>query len=298
MPVIYEVRIDSTGNLNSYRIHWQNLAAQSQDAFTQPDHAPTSDEVQRLWLKPVHHHALGQKLFRFLDGDARHLQRALTEAAEHGEPLIIQLRPCKEAADWPFELLAQEGIFLLPGRMHLLRQVSDWGVKKTRQPANRPLKLLFMACSALDIEPELDFEREEETIFRVTEKLAIDMEVEDSGSLAGLRERLEAEAYDVVHLSGHADIDKHGSAPHPKSVKEAERGQPFFIMETETGRAQLVTPRDLWHEALIENPPGVLFLSGCRTGETPAEQAATSFAQQLVEKFNVPAVLSWGTLCG
>ena len=280
MPVIYEVRIDSTDNPKSYSIHWHNLAAQSQNAFTQFDHAPTPDEVQRLWLKPEHHHALGQKLFRFLDGDARHLQRALTEAADHGEPLILQLWPCKEAADWPFELLAQDSSFLLPTRMHLLRQVSDWGAKKTRQPANRPLKLLFMACSALDVEPELDFEREEETIFRVTEKSAIDMEVEDSGALAGLRERLEAEAYDVVHLSGHADIDR--------------QGQPFFIMETETGRAQHVTPRDLWHEALIENPPAVLFLSGCRTGETPAEQAAISFAHYMVEEFKVPAVLSWG----
>jgi hypothetical protein len=200
MPVIYEVRIDSTDNPKSFRIQWHNLAAQSKDAFTQSDHAPTSDEVQRLWLKPECHHALGQKLFRFLDSDARHLQRALNEAADHGEPLILQLLPCKEAADWPFELLAQDGIFLLPARMHLLRQISDWGAKKTRQPANRPLKLLFMACSALDVEPELDFEREEDTIFRVTEKLAIDMEVEDSGSLAGLHDRLEAEAYEGKKL--------------------------------------------------------------------------------------------------
>ncbi|RIK77658.1 hypothetical protein DCC62_09130 [candidate division KSB1 bacterium] len=278
MTVIYTVNIDR--NANGYKITWRNLAAQTENSFTQSDHILTREEVERLWLIPKHHHALGQKLFRFLDGDARHLTRSLEEAAKLSEPLTLYLRAAKELADWPFELLAQEAAFLLSGRLHLLRQVSDWGAHKTSTPANRPLQLLFMACSALDVEPELDFEREEETIFRVTEKLAIDMEVEDSGSLAGLREQLVREAYDVVHLSGHADIDK--------------KGQPFFIMETETGQAQIVTPAELWREALIENPPALLFLSGCRTGETPAEQAATSFAQHLVEQFHVPGVLSWG----
>lgn len=129
-----------------------------------------------MWLKPEHHLGLGQKLFRFLDGDGRHLQRCLEEAGKLSEPLTLQLRAAKEIADWPFELLAQDDAFLLPSRLHLLRQVSDWGAQKISAPANRPLKLLFMACSALDVEPELDFECEEETIFRVTEKLAIDME--------------------------------------------------------------------------------------------------------------------------
>jgi hypothetical protein len=280
MPVHYEVKIDLNADQKTYHIRWRNLVAQTENVFAQADHALTREEVEHRWLKPEYHHALGQKLFRFLDGDARHLQRSLDEAAKLSEPLTLQLRAGKEIADWPFELLAQDGAFLLPSRLHLLRQVSDWGAQKITAPANCPLRLLFMACSALDIEPELDFEREEETIFRVTEKLAIDMEVEDSGGLAGLRERLLRDTYDVVHLSGHADIDKHG--------------RPFFIMETETGRRQNVTPAELWREALIENPPALLFLSGCRTGETPAEQAATSFAQHLVEQFHVPAVLSWG----
>jgi len=280
MPIHYEVKIDRNADQKTYHIRWRNLAAQTENAFAQADYGLTREEAERLWLKPEYHHALGQKLFRFLDGDGRHLQRSLDEAAKLSEPLTLQLRAAKEIADWPFELLAQDGAFLLPSRLHLLRQVSDWGTQKITAPANCPLRLLFMACSALDIEPELDFEREEETIFRVTEKLAIDMDVEDYGGLAGLREQLVSETYDVVHLSGHADIDKNG--------------QPIFIMETETGRPQFVTPAQLWREALIENPPALLFLSGCRTGETPAEQAATSFAQHLVEQFHVPAVLSWG----
>lgn len=194
MALNYEVRIDPTSDQQTYRITWLNIPTQTQDTFAQSDHALTREEVERLWLKPEYHHVLGQKLFRFLDGGAagatRHLQRSLDEAAKLSEPLTLQLRAAKEIADWPFELLAQDGAFLLPSRLHLLRQVSDWGTQKITAPANCPLRLLFMACSALDIEPELDFEREEETIFRVTEKLAIDMEVEDSGGLAGLHEQL------------------------------------------------------------------------------------------------------------
>lgn len=115
------------------------------------------------------------------------------------------------------------------------------------------------------------------------------MEVEDSGSLEGLRSKLEQERYDVIHLSGHADID--------------ENGQPYFIMEDETGHEHRVFPDMLGGDALIENPPRLLFLSACRTGEAPRtpgtagsedSKAAMSFARLLVEKYHVPAVLGWG----
>ncbi len=227
-----------------------------------------------------HQLSIGNRLFRFLDGEGRHLQRALEQAAKQGEPLLLHLRACQVLADLPFELLALDSNFLLPGRIHLIRRVSDWSEQRALNPEDRPLKLLFMACSALDVKPELAFEKEEETIFQVTKNLAIDMEVEDSGSLEGLREKLEREAYDVVHLSGHADIDKNGN--------------PFFVMEDETGYHCQVTPDRLWQEALTENPPRLLFLSGCRTGQTPEGLAASSFAQQLVQRHQLPAVLGWG----
>ena len=137
-----------------------------------------------------------------------------------------------------------------------------------------------MACSALDVQPELDFEKEEETIFQVTENLAVHMDVEDSGSLEGLYQKLEQEEYDVIHLSGHADINKNG--------------QPFFVMENETGFRQDVLRDRLWQKALMENPPRLLFLSGCRTGETPGTEAAVSFARTIVEDYHVPAVIGWG----
>lgn len=279
MRVTYEVTIAPATAPDSFTITWRNHAAQTQETFAQGDHLLHAEELKD-WERPAKHLALGHKLFHFLDGDAHHLQRALDEANQHSESLLLYLRACSEIADWPFELLAHNNAFLLPTRLHLLRRVSERGAAKTIAPHDRGLKLMFMACSALDVAPELDFEREEEAIFQITNKLAIDIEVEDSGSLPGLRERLATESYDIVHLSGHADIDAHGN--------------PFFIMENETGRRHDVSPKMLWQDALKENLPRLLFLSGCRTGETPGQHAAVSFAQHVVENFNVPAVLGWG----
>jgi tetratricopeptide (TPR) repeat protein len=121
----------------------------------------------------------------------------------------------------------------------------------------------------------LEYEREEEAIFNITENLSVDIEVEDLGSLAGLRGQLELNHYNVIHLSSHtAMIDE----------------QPYFIMEQETGYHHMVSPEKLWDEALIENPPQVLFLSG--------NGATVSFARQMVEKHPVPVVLGWGRPVG
>jgi hypothetical protein len=224
---------------------------------------------------------VGERLFDFLDGDSRHLRLALDNASKKGELLDLYLDLCDEVADWPFELLAHEKRFLVGSHVRVIRGVSDWGEAIEFKPQDRPLTLLFLASSPLDGGTELDFEKEEETIFRVTKDLAIDMEVEDSGSLPGLKERLLQDAYDIVHLSGHASINK--------------RGKPYFVMESETGFARFVEAEELWQEALIENKPRLVFLSGCRTGEHPgAEFAAGSLARRLTEEFNVPAVLGWG----
>jgi tetratricopeptide (TPR) repeat protein len=284
MAIIYKVIVEQAekeaGKENLFRITWYNAETNTENFFEQSAREIMQDKTWRAWKNPLYQLDIGSKLFRFLDGDFRHLQRALDEAGQQGESLHLLLHTCNQAADWPFELLAQKDTFLLPHRLHLVRRVSEWGAAKDLPPGNRQLKMLFMACSALDVEPELDFEKEEEAIFHITEKLAIDMEVEDSGSLEGLREQLEREQYDVLHLSGHANID--------------EKGQPYFIMEDETGHEHKVFPGDLWNEGLVENPPRLLFLSGCRTGEAPDKGAAGSFARMLVEKYDIPAVLGWG----
>ncbi|MCK4761584.1 MAG: tetratricopeptide repeat protein [Candidatus Aminicenantes bacterium] len=278
MDVNYNVTIEAAKKENQFLVTYLNEATKKNDSFQVSGQEIKKEDWGKAGQHPAQLTKVGEKLFAFLDGGSR-LQTALDEAEKQGAVLNLCLSTCPETADWPFELLSFQGEALLTRRLHLVRRVSKWGEEKETEPENRSLKILFMACSALDVKPVLDFEKEEEAIFRITGKLAVDMEVEDSGSLEGLREQLTKARYDVAHLSGHADIDK--------------KGRPFFVMEDDTGYRQDVYPEKLWKEALIENPPRLLFLSGCRTGEA-FDNAAFSFARLLVEQFRAAAVLGWG----
>ena len=87
---------------------------------------------------------IGERLFDILNCDER-LVCALANAAECEECQIL-IRTKGRVSDLPFELLYQSG-FLIPSRIHIVRQVSDRGSKKELHSKNRPLKILFMACS-------------------------------------------------------------------------------------------------------------------------------------------------------
>jgi len=113
---------------------------------------------------------IGKKLFDLLNGDRQTLARALKEAHDQGETLQVCVRPEGPTSNLPFELLYYSD-FLAPSQIHLVRRVSDWGCKRTPQPKNRPLKVLFMACSPDGISPILEFEKEEDTIYEVTKEM-------------------------------------------------------------------------------------------------------------------------------
>lgn len=243
------------------------------------------NEIQKLegicrdysWNKsPALWFDIGKRLFSVLNGDGQTLIRALKEADEKGELLQVIIKG-EGAANLPFELLYYND-FLVPSKVHLIRRVSERGIKKTLTPEDRPLKVLLIACSPQDVSPILDFEKEEDTILEVTKDLPIEIDIEDTGSLEGLDELLSKSRYDIVHITGHAGIDK--------------RGIPFFLMEDEEGMRHDVTPSMLW-EKLDLNVPRLVFLSGCRTGQIPEHAAAMSFAEYLTVE-RAPAVLGWG----
>ncbi len=283
MPVIYDVTVQHTGAGDRFRVTWESPQDQTSTSFIS-----VSSRVEQLlssWKNSRSQPDLGQTLFQFLDGGAeyRNLHEALKKAAQQNQPLHINLKPCDRSEDWPFELLADNDQFLLLEKVYLVRRVSDRGMAKEVPPEDRPLKLLFMAASPLDVSPELDYERAEEAIQRIAQDVPMQLAIEDSGSLEGLRLRLLTKQYDVVHLAGHADIDRNDR-------------RPFLQLEDNNGREHKVY-RDILHdEALIENPPRLLFISGCRTGESRVNegQSAGSFTRSLVEKNFIPAVLGWG----
>ncbi len=273
MTLVYDLFIDESGNDSTVLIRWHR-ENREEYRFEQTVKDISPEEAERLWLFPELQMSIGSKLFDFLDGKESYLNQILQKADQQGEFPVIRLFTCKRVADWPFELLAMNNNFLVPHNLHLIRCVqckSPWRKKKNTTPNGYLLKILFMACSPNNLKLELAYEREEDAIFNITENLTVDMEVEDLGSLEGLRRQLELNHYDVIHLSGHTDM-----------IDE----KPYFIMEQETGCAQLVSPEELWGKALIENPPQVLFLSG--------NGATVSFARYMIEKFPVPVVLGWG----
>ncbi|MBF0537798.1 MAG: CHAT domain-containing protein [Nitrospirae bacterium] len=144
-----------------------------------------------------------------------------------------------------------------------------------------PLKMLFMACSPTDVGEKsvLDFEKEEERIFSVIGTNNIDMRIEDTGSLQGLKQaNNKGGGFDIIHITGHAGLDK-------------DKG-PVFYMEDELGKRQKVSSDDLWG-VIKDFPPRMLFLSGCLTGSAYEEANSESFAYKMAQK-GVRWVLCWG----
>jgi tetratricopeptide (TPR) repeat protein len=279
MDYRYQVNITKPEGSASLRVSWQDMEKQVDTSFEVPA-SPVMKERLKSWRKPMNRLAAGQELFKLLDGCQGYFSRLLEKAGRENRIPLVYIKACRETEDWPFELAAQGNRFLVPTAVHLVRCVSHRGVDSKPMPEDRPLKLLFMACSARDVTPELDFEKEEETIFKVTGNLAIHLEVEDSGSLEGLKNKLALEKYDILHLTGHAGIDAKGRA--------------FFIMEDETGYRRDVYAEELYHEALKENMPRLVFLSGCRTGETREGDETVCFCRELVGAgFGNPRLMEW-----
>ncbi len=224
--------------------------------------------------------ALGRQLYDLLNGSGGQMHALIQRSYDHGEPLWLYFQIPFELDALPLELLHRQQFLLLQSDTHLIRQVTDRNRLHASQPEQRALRMLFMACSPLDlVDSTLQFEREEEMIFREVGQFQFEMLLEDSGSLEGLEAALQqANGFDVLHLTGHAGHD-------------AELG-PVFYMENEIGELDKVTPRRL-ADKLRDFPPRLLFLSGCSTGKADKVRKAASFAHQLVQA-GVPMVLGWG----
>ncbi|MBF0318672.1 MAG: CHAT domain-containing protein [Nitrospirae bacterium] len=230
--------------------------------------------------------AIGRKLYDFINGSGGKLNKYIIDAEGVSENLYIYLDVGTELTHLPFELIHDEHKFLfLDETRQLVRLVNEKGWQKKTEPAPRPLKMVFMACSPMDLPPKsvLSYEREEQFIIQATEKYALDIRFEDSGCVSGLKETLiENGGCDILHITGHADYDK--------------KLGPVLYMEDETGLLEKVTPEVLW-DYIRDNQPRMLFLSGCYTGKGDETGASGSFANQMA-KAGIPVVLGWGLPVG
>jgi tetratricopeptide (TPR) repeat protein len=216
---------------------------------------------------------LGKQLFAWLDeqGNLLHNYRQLQIPATHNLPNLA------------WELLYNDD-FLCANRYSPftpLRLITK--NKQTVSPANRPLRLLFMACAPENLLPKLNFENEESLILAAIDPANIDLVVEESGTLEGLRKWLvntpKDNFFDVVHLTGHAGKN--------------EDGEPVFMMEDDTGQKSETTAEqiaDIFNEKGIY--PRLVFLSGCETAHSNDSLCAA------LVKAGIPAVLGWAKPIG
>ena len=272
------IQIDDPGKEG---VRWVSYNGRRNHRLDLPQLEKTLEEAQsHLWSKhPDLGKNLGQLLFALLNGTGDLLTNLLKDRLETGDqsPLFLQLP--KDLHDLPFEIIYENGFLAIRHQLAIVRQVSPRNLRNPEGPAKRPVRILFMACSPQDGGPTLAYEAEEEAIVRVMEedKLPVDLQFEDSGSLNGLKLALrEFRPTDVMHLSGHAGV-----------VEQ----DPVFEMETDTGLRKWVTPAQFWR-SLERHPPRLLFLSGCETGATKGT-AADSFAREMVVR-GIPRVIGWG----
>lgn len=226
---------------------------------------------------------LGRRLFQWLDGSDRWLVNQLSQAL--GETVVLAIAATEQLANLPWELLHDGAQFLVqrqPAVVPVRWLASDMVPQLTldSQPRNRALNVLLMATSPLDVTPVLNYEQEEAQILKATTRFGIGLTVEESGCLEELRDLVASQphdAFDVVHLTGHATL---------------QDGQPKFITETATGTAYYASALEIARSLRTPLPP-LVFLSGCRTGQAANQGAVPSMAQQLLQ-YGATAVLGWG----
>jgi hypothetical protein len=202
---------------------------------------------------------VGRELFGWLDGDGwagrwrraagvRVLEVAVDSDAAEASRLLLDL---------PWELLADAHGFLAADSTQplvLVRSLARAHGDEPVVPAHRDLAVMFMAASPVG-QHVLDFEGEETAILAATERLAVQVVVEESGCAALLKDRLAQDGpFEVVHVSCHGTI---------------RSGVPVLAMETLEGELELVAPGD-FAGVLGEDKAPLVFVSACRTAESAA----------------------------
>ena len=220
--------------------------------------------------------ALGARLFSLWLASS--WDKILAGLPSGSSRLLVIASEAPEILNLPWELaLPPGGEFLgIDSRFAIRRLPSS---SKQLQPfcgelRPRPLRLLFMACAPVD-QPTLDYEREEEALFRAVSGQDVAFDSCDLGTFKELKERVDEFRPHVLHLTGHG------------TVKD---GKGYFAFEKEDGKADLVPADDL-RRVLAGSGVQCVFVSGCQSGKAPRE-ALAGVCQALVGA-EVPLAVGW-----
>ncbi|MBE9069235.1 CHAT domain-containing protein, partial [Leptolyngbya cf. ectocarpi LEGE 11479] len=268
------------------RYGWENLADFRERVLALSEIDDLVARAERdyyVQLLPEDYGITGQRLYQWLDGSDRWLASQLEQVREL---TVLAIAAAGRLAHLPWEVL-HDGQDFLTAKLAPTVVPVRWSGQGTQPlqplavaPANRALNVLFMATSPEGVEPVLDFEQEEGRILAATERQPLALTVEESGCLGELENLVtsyDSGTFDVLHLTGHAD--------HTDDA-------PIFITETEFGAPQPSTAKDIAQAVQFRFPP-VVFLSGCRTGQSGRGGTVPSMAAELLN-YGAGAVLGWG----
>ena len=104
----------------------------------------------------------------------------------------------------PWEAM-HDGTLFLAQRGVVVTRVIQRRSAPAPPPANRYLRILFLASSPEDVEPVLSYEEEERRILEAARSQPIGLVTEETGSLDGIQQTLSSfpgGAFDVLHTDG------------------------------------------------------------------------------------------------
>ena len=236
---------------------------------------------------------IGQEIFYWLDGDNCSIEKFQDQAES---PFIIEFQIPKMASsqqksfiEVPWELLANNNAFLAQHDILKYSPIRRLGPEKETKPAASEFRLntVFMAASPRNVEPELDYEQEENALLNLGggKALPMDLFVEESGNLGQLFDLVTDKKPDVVHISCHGNI-----------FNENNQNQPYLCLEDNKGNKVLTTPNTFCQQ-FTQHKPKLLFLSACKTAQSHQFNEHTkddmgSFSQTIIEH-SFPAILGW-----
>lgn len=227
-------------------------------------------------MKAEAQRALGKQLFElWLATSWEKITKAVPVGALR---FLVVSSEVPEILNLPWELLLPpEGEILGINPLFRIRRYPS----STKQMAtfsgdlrSRPLRLLFMACSPSD-QPTLDYEKEEEALFRAIYGQDVAFDSCDLGTFEELKEKVSEFKPHIVHLTGHGAVLD---------------GAGHFAFEKEDGTADLVPSEEL-RRFLAGSGVQCVFVSGCHSGQAPRE-ALNGICQSLVGA-EVPLALGW-----
>ena len=203
-----------------------------------------------------------------------------TDALAQGEGRLLFVSPAADCLNLPWELLpGAAGRFLVAdGRWAIRRATRTPLPPPSAPPAARPLRLLFTACAPQgDGVRPLDFEKEEEAILRLADKLGgqVHLDIAEAGTFDELRDLISELKPHVVHLSGHGAL---------------RDGLGTFAFEDDRGRLDERAGPAMAEQLFAGRGVRLVFVSGCQS----AQAGVAGLCQSLTAAGHVPLALGWG----